>query len=146
LGGNVGGRQVQELAKDCRGREGGLAFSGLAELAIVSLDIIVGVNEPMDGWFEFKEGRQLIPMGLPGADSPGVLVAPFPSRTRRANSPSSRVNHERFLVFPRHVFQAVADLMDNAALDERLREYRAQRVGESGQAGVSPFEWGQRRG
>src|SRR5256885_11454623 len=58
----------------------------------------------------------------------------LPPLPRRRLIDFLQVRHKRLAILPRHILQAVADLVDHAALDLRLWEDRLDRLLEAGQA------------
>ena len=75
--GDVAVGQVKQLANSILSGKNRLVFSDLAQLAVVGLAAVVGVNQPADFRREVEKAGQFGPMAFPGADSDGIFIRPF---------------------------------------------------------------------
>src|SRR5690606_1088495 len=99
-----------------------------------------GVNEFTDQRVVLEVGTELRPVVTPRGDNNGILLAPLLLKHIKlvfsgffADSPINQlqVSQERPRVLEGHILQAVANLVNDAALDLGLGERRLYGLGES---------------
>ena len=101
-------------------------FDDLAQPSIVTFDSVGRVNQPANlGWIG-KEGGQVFPVILPRLDRNGILLAPRLAELQEVTLglfagtgliDRFQIGHKVFALFPDRILQAVADLMNDAALN-----------------------------
>ncbi len=123
--------QEEQFASGFRGGENALGFGDLAELAMIAFHRVGGIDQATDLGGIREAGCQILPVILPGANRHRIFAIPFFSEFLEvgfgALAGGGRVNflqlgQEGLAIVPGDIFQAIADLMDDAALDLRLRE------------------------
>ena len=77
----AGGRRGGDVHDRTLCGEQRLGFGHLADLAVVALDGVGGVDEATDFRGELEHGRQVFPVVFPTAHGDGVAVAPSLSQT-----------------------------------------------------------------
>ncbi len=75
--GNVTMGQVKQLADGLVGWEHGLIFGDFAQLAVVGLNTVIGLDQPPNFRREVEKAGQLRPVGFPGAHGHSIFVGPF---------------------------------------------------------------------
>ena len=76
---NILGDQEEQLAGGFLGRERRFGFQDLAQLAMIALDGIGGVDQPTDGGGVVKHGCQVVPIGFPGTCRHGIVLVTCPT-------------------------------------------------------------------
>ena len=110
---------------------------------MVTLHGIGGVDQTADLFWKLEEGCQFFPVVLPGLDRCRIFVFPGFLKLEQIGFSffaSSRlvdrfqIGGKGFLIFPSHVFQRIADLVDNATLYLSLGKDRMDGIGKTSQA------------
>lgn len=135
--------QIEQFAHRFGCREDRLVLGHLAQLAMVSFNGIVGIDQPANLAREVEEGREFSPVVFPGTNGGRIFVTPFLGQLEEVGFPflpglglvdGPEILHELFLVGPGHVAQGVADLVDDAPLDNGLGIDGLDGVREPGEA------------
>jgi len=110
---------------------------------MVAFHSVGGVDQAADLLWKFEESRQVLPVVLPRAYSRTILVVPglcqlnqvgfgFFTGGRLING--FQISDKSLTIFPDHVFQALPDLVDHAALHLGFRKNGLDGILETGQA------------
>ena len=68
--------QKKQFASGFGRRENTFGFGDFAQLAVIAFHRIGGVDQAPDGGRIVEHRRQVIPVGFPGTDCYGILLAP----------------------------------------------------------------------
>ena len=133
--------QEDQLDRRVIAREVLLVADGLAHLAVQTLDGVGGVEDLADLGREREEGDDLLPLAPPAGDDGRVLLAPgaFFEHVQGCRSGLGtgcgvdrlQVLGDRLALLPGCELHRVADQVDDASLDDGIREHGRDRLREA---------------
>ena len=108
-------------------------FDDLAKLAVITLNSIGGIDKTANIGRKIEESSQFIPIIEPRTDSDRIFIAPIVTQQEEVFFSHStggslvnglQVSEEGFVVGTGDIAEAVADLVDNTALNDGAGENR----------------------
>lgn len=125
---NIHHGQIQDFQQAVIGGGHGIGLGDLAQMAVEALNGVGGVDEPAHLLRELEIRAQVGPVGPSGPGDFGVFLVPaFPKGSQsglpvRSGVDRLQIGHEGLQILVGHIFAGITKLVDDAALDFRLRK------------------------
>ena len=126
---NIAVCQEKQFTRRFGGGKNAFRFGDFAQLTMVAFQRVGGVDQATDLRGISEEGRQILPVVFPGTDGDRIFVSPFVSELTQLRFCAFaggglihglQIEHESLAIRPGNILEAVANLVNDAALDLRL--------------------------